>query len=125
MFLKTCAILLMLMLLTISDSIYAGSHGQFINKVICEWLVEKGPDRDVKLIEDFKYIDPSGKPWPAKRGAVVNGASIPWALWSLWIGPPFVGNYRRASVVHDVACELKEKICKSSLIAHRMFYDMG
>jgi hypothetical protein len=51
------------------------------------------------------------------------GASIPWPFWNKWIGSPFTGNHRRASVVHDVACDLREKICPSSQIAHRMFYD--
>ena len=102
---------------------YADSHGYFFNKVKVEWTVQPGPDRNVILLENFYYIDPSGKRWPAPRGSEVNGASIPWPLWNKWIGPPFVGNYRRASVVHDVACDLREKICSSSQIAHRMFYD--
>ncbi len=115
-------ILIFLLLITPNHS-YANSHGRFQNKVKCEWIVQKGPDRNVKLLENFFYIDPSGKQWPAPTGSVVNGASIPWPLWNKWIGPPFVGNYRRASVVHDVACDLREKICASSQIAHRMFYD--
>lgn len=105
------------------NSAVAESHGQFIDEVKCEWLVEEGPDRNVKLLDDFFYIDPSGKRWPAPKESVVNGASIPWPLWNKWIGPPYVGNYRRASVVHDVACDLREKVCPSSQIAHRMFYD--
>jgi len=115
-------ILIFLMLITSNPS-YARPHGQFLNKVKCEWMVQKGPDREIILLDDFYYIDPSGKRWPASKGSVVNGASIPWPLWNKWIGPPFVGNYRRASVVHDVACDLREKICASSQIAHRMFYD--
>jgi len=115
--------ILVVMMLVISNQSYAESHGQFLNTVKCEWIVENGPDRDVKLLDNFFYIDPSGKRWPAPRNSVVNGASIPWPLWNKWIGPPFVGNYRRASVVHDVACDLREKICASSQIAHRMFYD--
>lgn len=105
---------------TISNAEY---HGRFENKVVSEWLVEKEADRNMRLMEDFFYFDPNGKRWPAPRGSIINGASIPWLLWNKWIGPPYVGNYRRASVVHDVACEMREKICKSSEIAHRMFYD--
>jgi len=101
----------------------AEEHGHFENKVVGEWLVQKEPDRKMRLMENFYYHDPSGKRWPAPKGKIVDGASIPPLLWNKYIGPPFVGNYRRASVVHDVACELKEKICKSSQIAHRMFYD--
>ena len=115
--------ILIITMLVISNQSYAEFHGHFLNKVKSEWLVEDGPDRDVKLLDDFFYIDPNGKRWPAPRESVINGASIPWVLWNKWIGPPFVGNYRRASVVHDVACDLREKICVSSHIAHRMFYD--
>lgn len=97
-------------------------HGHFVGEVKCEWLVEKGPDRNMILLEDFGYVDPTGKKWPAPKGSEINGASIPRAFW-ISIGPPYVGNYRRASVVHDVACVLKEKVCPSSQIAHRMFYD--
>ena len=120
---KKCSIILIILMLFVCNISYAESNGQFINEVRCEWLVEEGPDRNVKLLDDFFYIDPSGKHWPAPKKSVVNGASIPWLLWNKWIGPPFVGNYRRASVVHDVACDLREKICPSSQIAHRMFYD--
>ena len=105
------------------NSSHVENYGEFIKEVRCEWLVEEGPDRKVKLIDDFFYIDPSGKRWPAPKESIVDGASIPVPLWNKWIGPPFVGDYRRASVVHDVACDLREKICPSSQIAHRMFYD--
>jgi len=123
MYRKIYLILILSAVLITPHLTYADSNGQFINQVYCEWLVHDGPDRDVRLLEDFFYIDPNGKRWPAPKDSIVNGASIPWPLWNKWIGPPFVGNYRRASVVHDVACELREKICKSSQEAHRMFYD--
>lgn len=57
----------------------------------------------MRLLNDFWYIDPAGKTWMAQEGSVVNGASIPEALWSS-VGSPYTGNYRRASIVHDVAC---------------------
>ena len=34
---------------------------------------------------------------------MVNSASIPAPLWST-VGSPYTGPYRRASIVHDVAC---------------------
>ena len=49
---------------------------------------------------------------------MINGASIPKTLWSV-VGPPFVGDYRRASVVHDVACEERSAPHEE---VHRMFY---
>jgi hypothetical protein len=59
----------------------------------------------------------------AEEGRKVDGASIPWLLWNKWVGPPFVGDYRRASVVHDTACEDGPKAADSSQTVHRMFYD--
>lgn len=50
---------------------------------------------------------------------VVDGASIPWGLWSI-IGSPWTGLYREASVTHDYYCETKTKDWKE---IHRMFFD--
>jgi hypothetical protein len=80
------------------------SHGSFSGNPKTEWLVDAtGPDRDMSLLSDFAFTDPDGRDWPAPKGSVVNGASIPRALWSL-VGSPYTDDYRRASVVHDVAC---------------------
>lgn len=68
-----------------------------------EWLSSGGDDRDMQLLEDFSFTDAVGTVWPAPKGVVVNGASIPPALWST-VGSPYTGDYRRASIVHDVAC---------------------
>ena len=43
-----------------------------------EWL--RG-GRDMKLLEDFSYIDNMGQRWQALKGAKINGASIPQPLW--------------------------------------------
>ena len=56
--------------------------------------------RDMKLLEDFSYIDPNNKEWKVPQGSFLNGATIPRSLWTL-IGSPYVGKYRRASVIHD------------------------
>ena len=57
-------------------------------------------DRDMVLTKPMTYTDPEGREWKAPKGSEVNGATIPKALWST-IGSPFIGKYRRASVVHD------------------------
>src|SRR5437867_734231 len=80
------------------------NHGSFSGNPKTEWLVDSdGADRDMKVIEDFWYIDPDGRTWSAKAGSIINGASIPRPLWSL-VGSPYTDDYRRASIVHDVAC---------------------
>ena len=94
---------------------YAQSWGEFIGKVVVEWL----PDgRNMKLVEQFAYVDPRGRKWNAPAGSVVNGASIPQFAWSI-IGGPFEGKYREASVIHDVACKNKDRPWQD---VHEAFY---
>ena len=81
------------------------NHGSFSGNPKTEWLVDKnGDDRDMALLEDFWYLDPSGRKWEAPKGSVINGVSIPRPLWSM-VGSPYTDDYRRASIVHDVACD--------------------
>ena len=98
----------------------AVAQGHFVGRVVVEWLAsERAADRNMKLIEEFSYVDPNDRTWTVPARAVINGASIPRVFWEL-IGPPFVGNYRRASVVHDYFVFLKQDTPKD---VHRMFYD--
>jgi hypothetical protein len=77
-------------------------NGSFSGNPKTEWLCEHGDDRNMCLLETFWYLDPQGRRWEAPKGAVTNGASIPRTLWSS-IGSPYTGNYRRASIIHDIA----------------------
>ncbi|WP_339793328.1 DUF1353 domain-containing protein [uncultured Imperialibacter sp.] len=70
---------------------------QFIGTVKTLWSTNH---RDMKLLEPFGYVDPAGKEWIVPAGSFLNGATIPVAFWSI-IGSPYVGAFRRASVVHD------------------------
>lgn len=80
-------------------------HGVFVGTPKTEWLTSaSGEDRDMRLLENFSFTDPRGKVWPAPAGSVINGASIPRQLWAL-VGSPYTDDYRRASIVHDVACD--------------------
>lgn len=63
---------------------------------------ENSPDRDMELLDEFYFIDPNGKQWHAAKGEIVDGASIPRFLWAL-VGSPYTRDYRRASIVHDIA----------------------
>ena len=93
---------------------------RFEGEVDVRWLVEGGQDRRMKLLSKFAFMDSTGLRWEANPGDVVDGASIPEFLWSHVAGTPFIGDYRRASVLHDVACAKK---MRTSPQAHRMFYD--
>ncbi|MFM9853721.1 MAG: DUF1353 domain-containing protein [Sphingomonadaceae bacterium] len=85
------------------------------------WLTDVDTDRNMELTEDFWFDDAAGKRWDAPKTSVINGASIPQALWST-VGSPYTGRYRRASIVHDVACG---RVINSAdrRAADRMFYE--
>jgi len=98
------------------------NHGEFSGDPAAVWLAADGTeDRDMELLEKFYFKDPSGKKWVASKGDVVNGASIPRVLWTL-IGSPYTGDYRRASIVHDVACGEAGDDKKKRRAADRMFF---
>lgn len=89
--------------------------GRYTGKLIFEPL----PDgRRMRVVEDFGFMEADGLHWPVPPRSVVDGASIPGALWSL-IGGPFEGKYRDASVVHDYYCAVRSADWQS---VHRMFY---
>jgi len=94
----------------------ATSYGRFEGDVVAVWDTD---GRNMTLRESFVYYDSQDRPWQAPAGAVVNGASIPAAFWSV-IGGPFEGRYRNASVVHDVGCH---QMTDSWQDVHRMFYE--
>lgn len=85
------------------------------------WQSSPGPDRNMQLLEAFWFVDRNGRRWDAPLDAVVDGASIPRALWSL-VGSPYTGDYRRASIVHDVACVEAGGDPQRRLAADKMFF---
>ncbi|WP_334503515.1 DUF1353 domain-containing protein [Bradyrhizobium sp. AZCC 1678] len=74
--------------------------------------------RTAMLLAPFAYVDPQGKEWVTPAGWKVDGASIPWPLWSL-IGSPWTGKYREASVIHDYLCDTRKESWTS---VHWTFY---
>ena len=73
----------------------------------------------MKLAKAFAFIDAERRWWRVPKGAIVDGASIPKALWSL-IGGPFEGKYRNASIVHDWYCDVRTRLWED---VHRMFHE--
>jgi hypothetical protein len=104
-----------------SDGTKPTPHGRFSEDPGAVWLTEKGSDRKMCLLEGFRFIDPAGKPWETPKHYVVDGASIPRPLWSL-VGSPYTGEYRRASVVHDKACDDAGSNAKKRREADKMFF---
>ncbi|MGI9524787.1 MAG: DUF1353 domain-containing protein [Hyphomicrobiaceae bacterium] len=99
-----------------SVTTHANDGGQYIGKLVVEPL-DNG--RDLKLVKPFAYRDPGGQLWRVPAETVVNGASIPQAAWT-FIGGPFSGRYRNASVIHDYFCERKDRPWNQ---VHKVFYD--
>lgn len=91
----------------------------FEGEVRTEWLLHDDEDRRMQLLGDFRFVDDDGKVWLAPQDHVIDGASIPEFLWTLE-GSPFVGDYRRATVLHDVYCDTKSEPHRA---VHRMFYE--
>jgi hypothetical protein len=89
--------------------------GEYQGTVKTEWLDE---GRKMRLLSDFSFTDPNDMVWLAPKDRVIDGASIPKFVWSI-IGSPFSGKYRRASVIHDIACEEKIRTWES---VHLAFY---
>ncbi len=99
------------------------NYGVFRNEVVTTWLTDDpkdpgGDDRMMQLVTDFYFTDSNGLEWKAPANAKIDGASIPRPVW-FWISP-FIGDYRRASVLHDHYCESHERSWRAT---HRMFYD--
>jgi len=94
----------------------AFAQGAFSGPVVAQWLSD---GRHMVITEAFTYTDSKGVAWPVPVGTVVDGASIPKLAWSL-IGGPFEGQYRAASVVHDLYCDRRARGTEE---VNRMFYE--
>jgi len=70
--------------------------GSFSGYPLTRW----SGNRLMIIEEEIFFIDQNKKKWLVPIHSEINGATIPKPLWSI-IGSPYVGNYRRASVVHD------------------------
>lgn len=91
------------------------ANGRFVGEIVATLL----PDgRNLKLVQDFGYIDPEGQEWDVPTGTETDGASVPQAFWVAF--PPFTGKYRQAAVVHDRYCQTKERNWKAT---HKVFYE--
>jgi hypothetical protein len=92
-----------------------GPWGYYSGTIDTRWDTD---GRTMTLLNELRYTDPKGVVWIAPAGSRIDGASIPRALWS-FMGGPFEGRYRNASVLHDVAYDQKNR---PPAEADRMFY---
>ena len=95
---------------------HPASFGRFYGAVKTEWLWDH--HRNMRLLAPVEFVDMRGHRWYAPIDSIIDGASTGWLLRRLF--PAYVGHYRRATVLHDVHCELR---IEPSWKVHRMFYD--
>src|SRR5262245_9868830 len=118
-FTLTLVILILAFALHSPSEAQEGSFGYFLGSPKVEFVTRgEGRGRDMRLLEDFTYVDAAGANWTAKKGHVTDGASIPWIFWGV-VGGPFEGSYRDAAIIHDWFCDSKDKPWQD---VHRMFY---
>lgn len=103
--------------LLLASSVHAQDWGKFSEPLNVELIQDK---YNAKLLDDFTYTGPEPDKifWLAPKGFITDGASIPRIAWSI-IGGPFEGQYRKAAIIHDVACV---KRTRSWQVTHRAFY---
>ncbi|WP_218115193.1 DUF1353 domain-containing protein [Pseudomonas putida] len=101
----------------LAASVQAQDWGTFSEPLYVELLNEKNHAR---LLMDFTYKGPRPDElfWLAPKDAITDGASIPRIAWNV-IGAPFEGQYRKAAIIHDVACVERTR---SWQVTHRAFY---
>jgi len=96
----------------------AAEPGRFIGKVVVEWLDDDPFIPGIRLMEDFAFEDARGTTWLAPKGAVLDGRSVPLVFRDQF-GVPFLGQYRKSSVLYDHYCNSMSEPWKA---VHRMFY---
>lgn len=101
----------------LAASVQAQDWGRFSEPLNVELLSEKNHAR---LLMDFTYKGPGPEElfWLAPKDTITDGASIPRVAWSV-IGAPFEGQYRKAAIIHDVACVERTRSWRAT---HRAFY---
>lgn len=113
------SVFLLLSSIALLFPLLAFAQGTFDGTVQTEWLTDAPDERKMILLKDFAFIDQANERWQVPKGFTTDGASIPQVLWSV-AGPPYIGNYRRAAVVHDYYCVARTKSWQS---VHLMFYE--
>jgi hypothetical protein len=84
----------------------------YVGEVVTKWLRHDGDDRLMQLRENFTFVESRDQMWTAPAGLIFDGTSIPRALWTVF-GDPFIGDYRRAAVIHDLLSTPYCPLCRA------------
>ena len=104
--------------LCLCSTVIASDQDRFVGRVVVEWLDDDPFIPQMKLLEDFAYQDAAGKRWLAPREEILDGRCLPLLFKDL-VGAPFVGQYRKSSIVYDYYCRSMNEPWKD---VNRMFY---
>jgi hypothetical protein len=94
-------------------------NGRFIGKSEAEWINSEDGNRQMKLLNDFGYVDAKGKTWQVASGSLIDESSIPKTLWNK-VGSPLTEDYRDAAIIHNYYCKSWKENWHST---HEMFYE--
>jgi len=113
---KTYLMYILLIIFFCSQNVSGEEYwGKYTGEVKTKWLKD---GLKMEILRDFSFTGPDGRVWNAPKGSIIDGASIPKVAWSL-IGGPYSGIYRDASVIHDIACQNKNRPAEE---VHKTFY---
>ena len=87
----------------------------FVGDVVTKWLRHDGDDRLMQLRENFTFVESRDHVWTAPTGFIFDGTTIPRSLWTVF-GDPFIGDYRRAAVIHDLLCTPHCSLCRMLMV---------
>lgn len=87
----------------------------FVGEVVTKWLRHDGDDRLMQLRDNFTFVESRSHIWTAPAGFIFDGTTIPRALWTVF-GDPFIGDYRRAAVIHDLLCTPHCPHCRALMV---------
>jgi hypothetical protein len=93
--------------------------GGYSGRLVVELIDEIEFVNKFRLLEDLSFLDARGKLWTARRGGIVDDESVTRDLLILG-GLPYVGDYRKAAVLHEYFCRTKTEPWKQ---VHRTLFD--
>ncbi|GAB4038074.1 DUF1353 domain-containing protein [Spirosoma gilvum] len=106
-------------LIATASSVWAQPTGRFLSSVLGQWIDTDNGHRNLKLLNDFGYVDSKGKVWQVPSGTIIEEASIPKPLW-VQDSTPLLAPYRRAAILLTYYCNYKKE---NWFLVYQMFYD--
>jgi hypothetical protein len=91
----------------------------YSGRVVIELLDEIEFAHHFRLLEDFTFIDASGKRWIARKGGIVDDEAVPRDLVGV-PGLPYIAEYRKAALLHGYFCRTRTEPWQH---VHRVLFD--